>query len=212
MRLFKILSLFIFLAAILLPSPTLLAGQSTITETDSYACMGDDKSRKATEAEAETAAKRKAIERVSTYVKSETQVKDFQLQKDVIEAYANAAVKVIQEIERNWYQDAKQGECFRIRIKAEVIPDEKSMSASAASAAMDDPTAPLKIQLWTDKKEYRKSDKIKIYLQGQQALFRAGPLRRRLRQPDPASAQSLPGGQLFRRGRALRDPLRNRPV
>ena len=36
-------------------------------------------------------------------------VKDFQLEKDLIEAYAHAAVKLIQEVERTWYKDASSG-------------------------------------------------------------------------------------------------------
>ena len=53
------------------------AAQSTITQSEGYACMGDDKSRKQTEAEALVDAKRKAIEYASTYMKSETKVNDF---------------------------------------------------------------------------------------------------------------------------------------
>ena len=60
---------------------TLYASQSTITEADGYACMGYDKSRKQTEEEAFTNAKRKAVEYASTYIKSETRVKDFQLEQ-----------------------------------------------------------------------------------------------------------------------------------
>src|SRR5271157_5079378 len=97
---------------------TLYAAQSTITEADGYACMGYDKSRKQAEDEALTNAKRKAVEYASTYIKSETQVKDFQLQKDLIEAYANATVKIIQEIEKAWYKDASSGDCFRVKVKA----------------------------------------------------------------------------------------------
>lgn len=80
--------------------------------------MGYDKSKKQTEEEALTNAKRKAVEYASTYIKSETRVKDFQLEKDLINAYANATVKIIQELEKGWYKDASAGDCFRIKIKA----------------------------------------------------------------------------------------------
>jgi len=43
---------------------TLYASQSTITEADGYACMGYDKSKKQTEEEAFSNAKRKAVEYV----------------------------------------------------------------------------------------------------------------------------------------------------
>jgi len=104
------------------------ASQSTITEADGYACMGYDKSKKQTEEEAFTNAKRKAVEYASTYIKSETHVKDFQLEKDLIDAYANAPVKIIQELEKAWHKDASSGDCFRVKVKAEVVPDDQMMS------------------------------------------------------------------------------------
>lgn len=45
------------------------AAQSTIVETAGEACMGDDKSRKQTEAEAMAHAKRAAVENASTYIR-----------------------------------------------------------------------------------------------------------------------------------------------
>ncbi len=146
--------------------------QSTITEAEGYACMGYDKSRKQTEEEALTNAQRKAVEFASTYIKSETQVKNFQLEKDLIDAYANASVKIVQVLEKGWHKDASAGDCFRMKIRAEVIPDEKSMiKLSGAKEVTDDPLAPLHIQVWTDKKEYRQAEKIKIYLQGNKPYY-----------------------------------------
>ncbi|MBM4330158.1 MAG: DUF4384 domain-containing protein [Deltaproteobacteria bacterium] len=151
---------------------TSYSAQSTITEAEAYACMGYDKSRKQTEEEALTNAKRKAVEFVSTYIKSETRVKDFQLEKDLIEAYANATVKVIQEMEKSWYRDPSSGDCFKLKIKAEVLPDEKAMTKIAREkGSADDPSAPLNVQVWTDKKEYGKGEKIKIYVKGNKPFY-----------------------------------------
>jgi len=95
------LSLLLILAILMLLSvKTLHAAQSTITESESYACMGDDKSRKQTEQAAMADAKRKAGESVLTYIKSETHVKDFELEKDLLSAYTNATIKVLQEFSR----------------------------------------------------------------------------------------------------------------
>ena len=148
------------------------SAQSTITEAEGYACMGYDKSRKQTEEEALTNAKRMAVEYASTYIKSETRVKDFQLEKDLIDAYANATVKIIQEVEKAWYRDASSGDCFKLKIKAEVVPDEKAMTKISKGAEFaDDPSAPLNVQVWTDKKEYRQSEKIRIYLKGNKPFY-----------------------------------------
>jgi hypothetical protein len=160
------ISIFVGLTAV----PALYAGSSTVTEADGYACMGDTKSRKQTETEALANAKQKAVEHASTYIKSETRVKDFELEKEVLDAYANATVKIIQELEKAWYKDPSLGECYKMKIKAEVIPDEKGM-AQAASTKMDDPNAPLQVQLWTDKKAYKQSDKIKIFLKGNKPFY-----------------------------------------
>lgn len=159
------------LLTIFMPS-IIYASQSTITEADGYACMGYDKSRKQTEDEAFTNAKRKAVEYASTYIKSETHVKDFQLEKDLIDAYANATVTIIQELERAWYKDAASGDCFQVKVKAEVVPDDQMMSrVSKGQGVTDDPSAPLQINLWTDKKEYRQSEKIKVYVKGNKPFY-----------------------------------------
>jgi hypothetical protein len=148
------------------------ASQSTITEADGYACMGYDKSRKQTEEEALRNAKRNAVEYASTYIKSEPRVKDFQLQKDLIDAYANATVKIIQEPEGAWYKDASAGECFRVKIKAEVVPDDRAMARiTQGKGITEDPSAPLHVSVWTDKKEYRQGEKIKVYIKGNKPFY-----------------------------------------
>ena len=162
--------MFVFLFFMLV-SPV-LAAQSTITEAEGNACMGDDKSRKQTEQSALTEAKKKAIEFTATYIKGESHVKNFMLEKDLISAYANAEVKIIQELEKTWYKDAAAGECYRLKIKAEVIPDIKAMETLSSNAqSMDDPSAPLSVKVWTDKKEYKAGDKIKIYLKANKPFY-----------------------------------------
>ena len=158
---------FLMLALLISFSTTLYAGQSTIVDVDGNACMGDDKSRKQTEQAAMADAKRIAAERAMTYLKSETQVKDFVLEKDLVNAYAQATIQVIQELEKSWFKDAAAGDCYRIKIKAEVIPDEKAMQkASQIKDFADDPAAPLKVKIWTDKQGYKQGEKVKIYLKG----------------------------------------------
>jgi hypothetical protein len=156
----------------LLPASRLSAGQSTITVVEGQACMGDDKSRKQAETDALTAAKRKAVEYASTYLKSETRVKDFQVEKDLVDAYANATIRIIEEIEKGWYRDATLGECFRVKLKAEVVPDDGAMAQMARNKEMlDDPSAPLTLRLWTDKRQYGPSEKIRIYLKGNKPFY-----------------------------------------
>jgi hypothetical protein len=150
----------------------LYASQSTIIEADGYACMGYDKSRKQTEDEALANAKKKAVEHTSTYIKSESRLNNFELEKDLIEAYSNATVKLIQETNKVWYKDAALGDCCQVRIKAEVIPDNEAMDRiSKGIGQTDDPSAPLDIRLWTNKGEYREGEKIKIYIRGNKPFY-----------------------------------------
>lgn len=144
------------------------SAQSTITEAAGSACMGDDRSRKQTEEAALTEAKKRAVEQVGIYLQSESAVKNFVLEKDLLAAYARAEVKIIQELAREWYKDPDAGDCFRLRIKAEVLPDTAALQKMAAQgqASADDPSAPLLVKVWTDKKTYATGDRIKIYLKG----------------------------------------------
>ncbi|MGV8059726.1 MAG: DUF4384 domain-containing protein [Smithellaceae bacterium] len=164
--------IFAVICCLLVFSGNLYAAQSAITEAEGYSCAGDDKSRKQTEVSAMSEAKRTAVENAVSYIKSETKMKDFQVEKDVVEAYSNAAVKVIEIKERNWYKDERSGDCYRIKIKAEVIPDEKAMSNLAANqAAADNPALPLNVKVWTDKKQYKNKEQIKIFLKGNKPFY-----------------------------------------
>jgi len=163
---------FISLILSIFLSSNLYAAQSTITEADGSACMGEDRSKKQTENLAFEDAKRKAVEWTLTYLKSETVVNKYELQKDLIEAYSNAAIKIIQEMEKKWYKDESLGDCFKVKIKAEVIPDEKAIENISKNNQMsDDPSAPLSIKVWADKKEYKGSDKIRVYIKGNKPFY-----------------------------------------
>ncbi len=152
----------------------LYAGQSMILETEGYACMGDDKSRKQTETSAFQDGRRKATESATSYIKSETHVKDGVLEKDLVSAYANAQVKVIQELMKEWYKDAGSGDCYRVKMKVEVSPDEKTLSALSKKnqdSMENDPGAPLSIKVWTDRPAYAETENVRIYLKGNKPFY-----------------------------------------
>ena len=161
--------IFIPLLFLVFMTSNLYASQSTIIESEGYACMGEDKSIKETERTAMVDAKDKAAKNAATYIKGETKIKDSQLVKDIIEAYNNATVAVDKVIEKGWYTDPSLGKCYKVKIKANVIPDEKAMQK--VSEVLDDPSAPLSVKVWTDKKEYREGDKIKIYIKGNKPFY-----------------------------------------
>ncbi len=165
-------SMFIASNGFVLLTTSLYAAQSTITEADGTACMGEDRSKKQTENLAFEDAKRKAVEWTLTYLKTETVVNKYELRKDLIEAYSNAAIKIIQEIEKKWYRDESLGDCFKVKIKAEVIPDEKAIENISKTKQMsDDPSAPLSVKVWSDKKEYKGGENIKVYIKGNKPFY-----------------------------------------
>lgn len=152
-------------------SANVYAMQSSITESEGYACMGEDRTKRQTEETALQDAKKKAIEQVSTYIQAETQVKDFELQKDIVNAFANATVKILSASGKWDSEPPKIGDCYRIRIKAEVIPDEFAMKRILETKDLDDPSLPLKVKVWTEKKEFKKGEKIKIYFKGNKPFY-----------------------------------------
>lgn len=89
-----LISIFILLAL----DGDILAGQSAIVTAEGYSCLGVDKSRRETEKEARAEAKRNAVENALTLIRSATQIKDLQVEKDLIEAYAHGKVTVLEEI------------------------------------------------------------------------------------------------------------------
>jgi len=168
----RILILTLFL---LIPlTAKLYAAQSIIVESEGYACMGDDKSRKQTELSAFQDGKRRATESAVTHISSETDVKDGMLQKDLVSAYTRAQVRVIQELMKEWYKDAGLGDCYRVRIKAEVVPEEKTMSAlmvKKGETLESDPSAPLRVRIWTDRPSYSEKEHVRIYLKGNKPFY-----------------------------------------
>lgn len=157
-----------------LMSTTLHAAQSVISEGEGYACMGDDKSRKTTETTALADAKRKATESAATYIKAETHIKDAMLEKDLLSAYANAQVKVIQELVKEWYKEQGLGDCYRVKLKVEVIPDANAMirlSQKGHDVMENDPATPLEVKVWSDRPAYVEKECMRIYLKGNKPFY-----------------------------------------
>jgi hypothetical protein len=164
--------IFTVILCLLVYSTDLYAIQSTIREAQGYSCAGEDKSRKQTEQDALAEAKRLAVENNLSYIKSETKVENFQIEKDIVQAYSNATVRVIEVKERGWYKDERSGDCYKIKFTAEIVPDEKAMNELASKKEFaDDPTLPLTVKIWTEKSEYKGKEKIKIFLKGNKPFF-----------------------------------------
>ncbi len=111
----------IFISAFLLVfmASNLYASQSLITESEGQSCVGKDKTKKQTEAAAMTAAKHNAAEQVLARISKRNDVT------------IDTGVNVIRQIQGDWYNDAAAGDCYRVKIKADVIPNIKATGVAA---------------------------------------------------------------------------------
>jgi len=143
-----------------------------ILEVEGHACMGEDRSRKETRELAMAETKRKAAEMAITHIKSETEVKNAIVSSDIINAYTQAKVRVIEEMEKGWFRSEYSGECYRVKLKVEVAPDPDALAKVVKEKTLlDDPNVPLTVKLWTDKERYQIGEKIKIYLKGNKPFY-----------------------------------------
>lgn len=128
---------------------------SMLVESTGVGCMGREHSRAEAEGLALAEAKRIAVEQCRTHVKSETDVQDGELARDIISAYGEAEVRLLGEPEHTWGQ-VEEGDysdlCCTTHIRAEVVPVERP--AAPAINRVDNPRGPLALELWTDRETY----------------------------------------------------------
>ena len=157
--------------AMLVISSTSYASSSSITQAEGEACMGRDKSRSQTEEVALESAKRLAADYSSTHITSSTVVENFQLKEDIVKAFNEAEVKVLEILEKAW--EEAPGDCYTIKIRAEVIPAPAPIQAVDATQWMANPTLPLNVRLWVNQQDrtYEASQEMKVYLQGNKPFY-----------------------------------------
>jgi len=158
------------LAALLFFASGTEADSSSITEAEGYSCMGVDYSRKETENLALQDAKRKAVEFSSSYIESTTVMENFALKQDLVEAFSKADVKVIDIVNATW-ADTGQGDCYTIRIQAEVVPAKETLQKVSSDALLGDPSAPLTVKLWVSNESPKEGEGLKAYVRGNKPFF-----------------------------------------
>jgi len=166
---------------------SLFAGGSVIVEAEGIASLGDDKSKKETMQEALENAKRTASENAQTYIKSETVIKDFQTQKDLVESYSRAKISNITKLEEGWFTDALSGQSYKVKIRCEVLPDKK-IEEKVNAKMIDDPSAPLTVSVTTNQPDFKAGQLVKIYLKANKPFF----ARVVYKQADSSLVQLLP--------------------
>jgi len=160
----------IFILLMLGLVPCSYAGQSTILEAEGIGCTSLDASRRQAEKTALEDAERDAMERAGIHIKASTLVKDAEVQSDLIQSFSHASFRLIRELEKEWQKSGEMDSCLHLRIEAEVIPDPVIMK-KVEKKTVDDPTAPLNVQIWTEKNIYKKGELVSIYLKGNKPFF-----------------------------------------
>ncbi len=150
---------------------SLFAAQSVIVQAVGTASMGDTKSKKETMDEAKANALRNASENAGIYISSETKIKNYMMESDLMEAFSKADVKILSET-GEWFKDESLGDSYRLTIKAEVTPKEIKEKPGRNDMS-EDPNALLNVRLWTDKNqsEFKAGEKIALFIKGNKPFF-----------------------------------------
>jgi NOL1/NOP2/fmu family ribosome biogenesis protein len=149
---------------------------SIILTTEGEACLGQEHSREQTIKLAHAEAKRIATEHAKTHVTSESSVIDGKLLDDLIASYAKASVRVIEELEKQWFQTSPDtgfvDSCYRVKLKLEVIPSPfEHKSDGKPESSLMSPRVPLSVELWTDKDVYHIGDTMTFFFRGNKPFY-----------------------------------------
>lgn len=141
--------------------------RSTIVEVNGYAFLAEDKTIKKVREEALAIAKREALERAKTYIRSFTKIENYVLDYDLIETQAEGFVKILESKDMGSTADNR----YRYWIRAEVEFILKMPKPPAEVELIEEKDAPLTVELRTDKNVYTSGEEVKIYLKGNKDFY-----------------------------------------
>jgi hypothetical protein len=171
-RTYVILIPVIMLLTALLSSVNLYAAQSIITESDGSACMTQGKTKAQVETEALAVASENAKQSAVQYLKAQ----GWQDQ-GLLSRYERGAINVVEELEKGWEGKSSSSQCYKTRLRVEVVALEAPRTGATRGVAVVAKTnelvssGPLDVQLFTDKGSYAKGEKIRIYLKGNKSFY-----------------------------------------
>jgi hypothetical protein len=152
-------------------SSNVIAGYSFITEAEGYACISVDKSRLEAEIEARNDAKRSAADNAYNFINP---------QHGIVSdtPFVVSAAASIQVLNKEWHKDEKGTDCVKVKIRAEVaeLTEKNPWTDHHKKITLDDVMtensgARLNIKVWSDKKEYRQSEQIRVRMKGNQPFY-----------------------------------------
>jgi hypothetical protein len=143
--------------------------RSTIVDVDGYAYLSEDKTIKEMREEALANAKREALERAQTYIRSISKVENFQLSYDFIQNQAEGAIRILESNDHGITDDNRYHYWIKAEVEYSLKPPEGK--ADLSSDLTKNPDAPLTVYVWTEKSEYQAGEKIHVFLQGNKDFF-----------------------------------------
>lgn len=126
---------------------------SIIVSVEGVAYLGENDTPNQARINALSQAKRNAAESALTKITSNTTVKDFVVTDDIITAKANADVIILEQENLPTINNE-----YKVKIKAEVRINETAEKETKKEVIDSDKS--LKILAWTEKKEYKKGEKL----------------------------------------------------
>jgi hypothetical protein len=140
--------------------------RSVIQEADGYANIGEDQTMSQMREIAFTNAKRRVLEKAKTRITSETKIKDFQLEYDVVISKAEGDVTILEEKDHS-IQDNR----YHVWIKAEVNYALQAKGGGSSPSLLMDAAAPLTVKVWTDNKSYQAGEEITVFVEGNRDFY-----------------------------------------
>ena len=114
-------------------------------------------------------AKREALERAQTHIKSVTKVENFMLSYDLIESGAEGFVTILESKDHGITTDNRYH--YWIRAEVEYALKSADDSKDPSFDLVKDEKAPLTVHVWTEKKVYKAGEKIQIFVQGNKDFY-----------------------------------------
>ncbi len=146
--------------------------RSAIVEVEGVVMLDENLSIKKIREMAYMQARRKAAKNALIHVKSYTRMENFQVTEDLIESYANAQVRVLEDkdigIENNRYKVWIRAEVrYDARAQPPRRPEVRPVGGKPAKPELE----PLTVRIWTDRRFYRKGQKVAVFIRGNRDFY-----------------------------------------
>ncbi|MBN1895487.1 DUF4384 domain-containing protein [bacterium] len=141
--------------------------RSAIVEAEGFSFYEENKTMADLREQALADAKREAMQKAQSYLKTITRVENFQLSYDLIEIEAEGYVRILQIQDLGIGEDKR----YHCRIQAEIAYEIPVIQNPDSARVLESAQAPLTVKVWTEKSEYKTGEEVKIYIRGNKDFY-----------------------------------------